>query len=236
MDFSKRSTVEEHMDNPILDKESYKKAYKDINRCNTLLGGSDITIKAIRKLIDENPQKSYTIMDMGCGDGHMLRLIAKRFRGRDIKLHLVGIDLRDDVITVAREASQDFPEILFQEADILDLTQVQDCDILLCTLTMHHFEEADIKTFGRRFGELAKLGVVINDLQRSKVAYHLFKLFSFFFVKTKIAKEDGLISISKSFRRHELQQIADTIEGLRHTITWKWAFRYLWTMQPLQAQ
>ena len=46
--------------------------------------------------------------------------------------------------------------------------------------------------------ELAKIGIVINDLQRSGLAYYLFKLFSLIFIKTDVAKIDGLISISNS--------------------------------------
>lgn len=233
MDFTKRSKVEEHMDNPNLDKESYKKAYQDINRCNVLLGGTSITIKAVKKLMNTRPKKSYTIFDMGCGDGHMLRSISQAFKNQDVELNLVGIDLSDNVIAIAQEASKDFPNILFQKSDIMDLKNVQNCDILLCTLTMHHFEDDEIKKFGKRFGELAEVGVIINDLQRSKLAYRLFKVFGFFFIKTQIAKEDGLISISKSFRKNELQQLATSLTGLRHTIRWKWAFRYLWTMEPI---
>jgi len=233
MDFTKRSRVEEHMDNPNLDKESYKKAYLDINRCNTLLGGTTITLKAIRNFIHLCPKKSYTIYDMGCGDGHMLRKIAETFENKGFSLKLIGIDLREDVIAIAQENSSRYPNITFLKADIMDLQKVEPCDILLCTLTMHHFEEKDIEKFATRFGELAKIGVIINDLQRSKLAYFLFKLFSLFFIKTQIAKEDGLISISKSFRKQELHQLAQSVSGLKHTIQWKWAFRYLWTMKPI---
>lgn len=183
--------------------------------------------------MNTRPKKSYTIFDMGCGDGHMLRSISQAFKNQDIELNLVGIDLSDNVIAIAQEASKDFPNILFQKSDIMDLKNVQNCDILLCTLTMHHFEDDEIKKFGKRFGELAEVGVIINDLQRSKLAYRLFKVFGFFFIKTQIAKEDGLTSISKSFRKNELQQLATSLTGLRHTIRWKWAFRYLWTMEPI---
>lgn len=224
------------MDDPNLDRESYKKAYHDINRCNTLLGGANITLKAIKKLMHSHPKKSYTIFDMGCGDGYMLRKVSQEFENQDVDLKLIGIDLRDDVIAIAEEASCSFPNISFQKSDIMNLNRVQNCDILLCTLTMHHFEDDEIEKFATRFGELAKIGVIINDLQRSKLAYGLFKLFSFFFIKTQIAKEDGLISISKSFHKKELQRLADKISGLKHTIEWKWAFRYLWTMEPIQIR
>jgi len=235
MDFSKRSRVQEHMDNPTLDQESYRKAYLDINRCNRLLGGMGITLNAIKKLIAKHPQDSYTIYDMGCGDGFMLRHIASSLQNESFNLKLVGIDLRDDVIAIAQEASLDFPEIEFRKADILTLRSFEGCDILLCTLTMHHFEEPEIDVFLKKFVDLSKLGTVINDLERSRLSYRLFKLFSFFFIKTEIAKDDGLISISKGFKKIELTQLAKPIKNAHHTISWKWAFRYLWVLEPKLA-
>lgn len=235
MDFSERSTVEEHMDNPNLDRESFRTAYLDINRCNSLLGGMSITIKAIKSLMKKHPQKSYTIFDMGCGDGFMLRKIAKTFENEAIGLSLVGIDLREDILSIARSASVDYGSIEYRKANILELHKVEKCDILLCTLTMHHFEEKNILRFIQKFSELAKLGTIVNDLQRSKLAYHLFELFSFFFLRTTIAKEDGLISISKGFRKLELDKMATRFKKMHHTIEWKWAFRYLWVMEPLQS-
>ncbi|NAY90914.1 methyltransferase domain-containing protein [Muricauda sp. JGD-17] len=234
MDFSNRSLVEEYLDDPNLEKESFRKAYLDINRCNTLLGGTAITLKAIKDLIECHPKKSYTIYDMGCGDGHLLREVAKKFKNTGITLNLVGFDLRDDVIQLARDSSQSYQSISFKKADILSLDEVPDCDILLCTLTMHHFEEKEILKFIEIFSELAKVGVIINDLQRSKSAYFLFHVFSLFFIKSTIAKRDGLISISKGFRKLELKRMADNLKNVHHTITWKWAFRYLWVMKPMQ--
>lgn len=235
MNFSIRSTAEEYLDDPNLEKEYFRRAYLDINRCNTLLGGTAITVKAIKRLITNNPKESYTIYDMGCGDGHLLREVSKRFKGTGIKLHLVGFDLRDDVIQLAEDASKSYDDIKFRKADILSLNENQKCDILLCTLTMHHFEEAEIHSFMKKFSQLAQIGVIINDLQRSKLAYFLFHIFSFFFVKSTIAKRDGLTSISKGFRKFELKKMADNLKNAHHYITWKWAFRYLWVMKPLQS-
>ncbi len=234
MDFSSRSTVEEHMDDPNLEKESFRKAYLDINRVNTLLGGTNITIKAIKDLMRIHPKKSYTIYDMGCGDGHLLREVAKAFADSDIKLNLVGFDLSEDILQLAREGSQSYDSISFKKANILTLGGLPHCDILLCTLTMHHFLEEDILLFIKKFLGLAELGVVINDLERSKLAYVLFKIFSFFFVKSTIAKRDGLISVSKGFRKLELKQMASNFKNVHHNIAWKWAFRYLWVMRPIQ--
>ena len=234
MYFSSRSEAKEQLDNPELDQESLRKAYLDINRCNTMLGGTTITLNSIAKLIKKHPKKSYTIYDIGCGDGHMLRQIANRFENEDVQLNLVGIDIREDILAIARNASKGYKAIEFKEVDVLALGKKQKCDILLCTLTMHHFSEEEMGEFLKKFSELAQLGIIINDLERSKLAYVLFKFFRHFLIKTRIAKSDGLISIQKGFLKPELKRMATSLNELYHTIEWKWAFRYLWVMEPIK--
>jgi hypothetical protein len=96
---------------------------------------------------------------------------------------------------------------------------------------MHHFKDEDILKFMRQFIKLSSIGIVINDLQRSRLAYYLFQIFSLIFIKTKVAKIDGLISISKGFRKQDLEAFANTLKGVSHAIKWKWAFRYVWVLR-----
>nr|WP_299345449.1 methyltransferase domain-containing protein [Allomuricauda sp.] len=231
MDFSLRSTVDEMMDNPNMEVATLKEAYQDINRCNYLLGGDKITINGVWDLVKTSKKESYTILDMGCGDGTMLRKLSDFLSKKNIQHKMWGVDLRDDVLTIAREQSPQYPHIEFKKIDILEVDSSFGCDILINTLTMHHFEEEKLEEFLGQFVKLAKVGVVINDLQRSKWAYHLFKIFSFFLIRTKVAKYDGLVSISKGFTKKELVQLSKKIPNVIHTIKWKWAFRYVWIMR-----
>ncbi|MEM0932906.1 MAG: methyltransferase domain-containing protein [Bacteroidota bacterium] len=236
MDFSVRSRVDEMMDNPKMELPTLKKAYKDINRCNTLLGGESITIAGVWEIIKVDQKKSYTILDMGCGDGTMLRKLCLFLRKKGIPHQMTGIDLRNDVLQIASQNSTDFPEITFRKMDILKADETFSCDIIINTLTMHHFDEDRIDAFLNQFVKLANVGIVINDLHRSKLSYFLFKIFSFFFIQTHVAKVDGLISISKGFTKKDLYRLANNIPNVTHNIRWKWAFRYLWTMQINQSR
>ncbi|KQC29063.1 methyltransferase domain-containing protein [Flagellimonas eckloniae] len=231
MDFSVRSRELELMDNPDMGFDTLSDAYADINRCNRLLGGESITINAVWNLVKLDIKKSYTILDMGCGDGTMLRKLSTFLSEKGVSHSMTGIDLRDDVLHIASQKSLDFSNIEFMKVDILKADSSLSCDILINTLTMHHFEEERIDAFLNKFVSLAKVGVVINDLQRSRLAYSLFQVFGFFFIKTDLAKYDGLVSISKGFRKHELIALSKKIPSVMHEIKWKWAFRYVWVMK-----
>ena len=233
-DLSKRSTEPELMDDFRDGLDSLRVIFDDINRVNRLLGGNSITINAVAKLIGDNPKHSYTIVDMGCGDGTMLREVAKYCHKNNIQVRLIGIDLNNEALQLAEEAAIPYPEIEYRHEDILQLdTKEFHCDILINTLCMHHFTNVQLTTFLRKFVELAKIGIVINDLQRSGLAYYLFKLFSLIFIKTKVAKIDGLISISKGFVKTELLTYTKNLPSVTHQIEWKWAFRYQWVIKKI---
>ena len=85
----------------------------------------------------------------------------------------------------------------------------------------------------KQFVKLAQVGVIINDLHRSKIAYLLFRLFSRIFIKSHVAKNDGLVSIASGFKKEELKIFAQQLKLAHSEITWKWAFRYLWLIKTL---
>ena len=65
-------------------------------------------------------------------------------------------------------------------------------DIVLCTLTLHHFKDDEINYLIQTFYSNARMGIVINDLHRSAIAYHLFRALCFVFRLNKMSREDGV--------------------------------------------
>ena len=231
MNFLLRSREKERMDNPDLGKDVLAPVFNDIDRANRLLGGNKITIRALHQMLKEDPDREFTILDVGCGAGAMLRALAQFSRDKGYKVKLVGVDLSEQAVSLAREMSMDFPEIRYLNQNILELKEEMSCDIVLCTLTLHHFSNEEIVEILKKFLAVSKIGIIINDLQRSKLAYGFFKVFSAIFIRTKIAKHDGLVSIKSGFTLKELRKLSASISGVQHTIKWCWAFRYAWIMR-----
>ncbi len=235
MDFSIRHRENELMDDSGLSADALRNTYADIDRANRLLGGDRGVLEAIEDLVSENPKEQYSIIDIGCGNGAILRKVCQFFRKKGLKVKLLGIDLNDKAIVLAKEASKDFTEISYQVVDVLqrefiDLKQ----DLVISTLTMHHIPEDKIPAFLIKLTNMACFGIIINDLQRSRSAYYLYRLFSAIFIKTKIAKNDGLVSIRSGFTKKELFQYSRGFSRFNHSIRSKWAFRYVWVMRVKQ--
>lgn len=230
---SSRSGKTEIMDDFELQGEALEKTLRDLENINSWLGGNRVTLGGIRKILKDHPkQQKIHIADIGCGNGAMLRKIATWGRAKGYNFQLTGIDANEHAVEIARRNSEAYPEISFKTINIFSPEfQKEKFDIFLCTLTLHHFPTDKIVRLMEDFYGRAKIGVVINDLHRSKAAYYLFQVFCCVFIRNEIARKDGLVSILRSFKRQDLKKLASRLPAQKQEISWKWAFRYRWIIQ-----
>jgi 2-polyprenyl-3-methyl-5-hydroxy-6-metoxy-1,4-benzoquinol methylase len=230
-----RSTAPEIMDDFALDGEVLKNALDKIAKINQLLGGNKLTIQGIQYLINKTPDTNeIVIIDIGCGNGDMLREIANYGKSVTINFRLIGIDANNFTIEHAKKLSVDYPNISFECQDVFDEVFAKiKYDIALCTLTLHHFKDAEIVQLVTVFNDNSRIGIVINDLQRSALAYRLFQIVCFIFRLNSMSRNDGLVSILRGFKKSELQQYCQQINLKNYTIQWKWAFRYQWIIEKV---
>ena len=231
VDTSHRSSEMEIMDDFTMEGVLFRDTLDKLEIINRFLGGNSVTINGLKKLLENQPKnKTITIVDLGCGNGDILRDISKFGRKNNYSFKLIGIDANLAATEYAKELSKEYSELSFKTMDILSEDfKKQSYDVVLCTLFLHHFKNEDLISFLKTTTEKAKIGVVVNDLHRHKLAYYLFKLIGFF-IKNKMVKQDGLISILRAFKRKDLENIAKEIK-VHFSIEWKWAFRYLWVLK-----
>ena len=231
VDTTMRSDATEIMDDFTLEGELFRDTLDKLETINRLLGGNGVTINGIKKLIQDQPKdKKITIVDLGCGHGDILRDVAKFGRKKGYTFQLIGIDANQDAIDYANELSTEYPELSFQPIDIFSEDfQELDFDVVLCTLFAHHFKDDELISFFKPTLKNAKLGIVVNDLHRHKLAYYLFKIIGLF-VKNRMVREDGLTSILRAFKKQDLEKLSKKLNA-KASIQWKWAFRYQWILQ-----
>lgn len=230
VDTSQRTLAPEIMDDFRMEGETLRTTLDQIALVNQLLGGNSITLEGVNMLMENVPPgKEVTIADIGCGNGDMLRTLARMARKNGWRVKLIGIDANGYTANYAAVLSAQYPEITYYCIDILDdrFREMQ-YDIVLCTLTLHHFEDRQITKLMSVFRRNAAIGIVINDLHRSALAYRLFQVFSRLAGMGRMAKEDGLVSILRGFKRKEIEELSRKLNFNQYTLRWKWAFRYQW--------
>ncbi|PSL45317.1 methyltransferase family protein [Chitinophaga niastensis] len=230
-----RSLAPEMMDDFCMEGELLIETLNKIAQINRTLGGNSITVKGVAALIKNIPaDKEITIADIGCGNGDMLRQLADFGKKNNRQLQLIGVDANSATVTHARELSEQYPSIRYHCQDIMQPPfQASNYDIILCTLTLHHFKQEEIRKLMAMFRKQAKIGIVINDLHRSVLAYRLFQLICFVFRLNKMVKQDGQVSILRGFKKKELHHLSKELNIGRYSLQWKWAFRYQWIINNL---
>lgn len=227
---NKRSNKTEIMDDFALEGEVLRDALDKIASINQLLGGNLLTLHSVQKLVHSIPmQQEITIVDVGCGNGDMLRVLADYGLKNNYNFKLIGIDANNFTINHAQKLSEKYKNISFQCEDVFGkpFEEIK-YDIILCTLTLHHFKNKEIIQLMSRFYANSKVGIVINDLHRSALAYRLFQGLCFVFQLNSMSREDGLTSILRGFKKQDLVEISKKLKFNNYTIQWKWAFRYQW--------
>jgi hypothetical protein len=227
-----RSAQKEIMDDLEMRGEELEKTLQDLDKVNRWLGGNKITLQGVEKLLKNatlgTPVK---IIDVGCGNGSVLKEVARLGRETGQEFELTGIDANRNAREIAEKNLSSYPEVSFKGMDVFsEEFKPLEADIILCTLTLHHFSNEEIKKLMKVFVQKAKIGVVINDLKRSRRAYYLFKVFCLAFGIREINRKDGLTSILRSFKKEELQALGKDLEPSRQEINEKWAFRYQWIL------
>lgn len=233
VDTSKRSDAPEIMDNFNLEGEELRDALDKIASINRLLGGNKVTLQGLELLLKSNAvtKREITILDVGCGNGDMLRTLSNYAIKKRLNFKLVGIDANEFTIKHAQQLSVNYRDISYRCVDIFEeIKQPKTYDVILCTLTLHHFKDEEILTLMNAFNAQSTLGLVINDLHRSKIAYYLFTMLCFVFRLNKMSKDDGLVSILRGFKKQDFEYYSKLLNIKSYILKWKWAFRYQWVI------
>ena len=230
-----RTDEPEIMDDFAMEGEILRDALDKIAKINQLLGGNKLTLEGVKDLLPADAKdREIVIVDIGCGNGDMLRTLAEFGSEKNIKFKLLGIDANKFTISHAIKLSEKYKNISYSCQDIFDeeFREVK-YDIVLCTLTLHHFKDDEIVDLLQTFYSNASIGIVINDLQRSAIAYRLFQALCFVFNLNDMSREDGLTSILRGFKKEELVTFSKKLNFTHYKIHWKWAFRYQWIISKL---
>jgi len=202
IELDRRSDSKEYIDDPQLNAQVLRQTYQEMKNINTCTLGYWPTMSAVGYFLARYGRGRVTrILDIGCGDGEVLRRIDAYGRSRNFSLELTGIDLSQEVIAAA--VARTNPKINFIHGDILVHGDNKTYDLIINSLTMHHLTNQEIVTLMQWMTRHARIGWSISDLNRRAIAYYFIKYFVQLKKFNHVICHDAPLSVARSFRRRD---------------------------------
>jgi 2-polyprenyl-3-methyl-5-hydroxy-6-metoxy-1,4-benzoquinol methylase len=221
-DLRVRIDAEEQMDAIELDAATYAAILRDLAKVNRLTFSARPTLGFLRRIAQH--QRSISVLDVGFGAGDMLRSIARWGAANRIDLLLVGIDLNARSAPVATAMTPPRMAIDYRTGDYRDLAG-EGFDVVLSSFVTHHMRDPELIDFLRFMEAEAAAGWLVNDLRRSAFAHRGFPLLARVMGWHRIVREDGTLSIARSFREEDWGRLLAAAQIDAAQVVRRWPFR-----------
>lgn len=229
--FSHRSSQKELLDDSEIRTELLYQNLKELEIINHYLGGHAVSLKGLNE-IGFDKSKSYNIIDIGCGGGDSLKAIAEWAKLKGYKVHLTGIDLKQDCINYARNNCKEYNEIHFKCDDFRNaFSDPALINVVHASLFCHHFSETEIIEFIKLCSSNRTI-FLINDLERNSFAFYAIKIITTLFSKSVLVKNDAPISVLRGFKKAEWKSMLQQAGIKNYSVKNCWAFRHLVIAYP----
>jgi ubiquinone/menaquinone biosynthesis C-methylase UbiE len=203
------SDTVELLDGPLDDQAALAGNLRDLGRINRRLGGVDLSVAAIEALAAHRDE--LTLLDVGTGGADIPVALIDRARARGRRLRVVAIDSRPEVLSAAVLANPAITAIDDLELHVGDGRRLRypdrSFDIAHASLVVHHFEADDAAVLLREMARVARLGVVINDLDRSVAGWLGAWLIGHLLTRNRLTRHDAPLSVRRAYRVSELAHL-----------------------------
>ena len=210
--FRERKDELEHLDKGDYTPEEYEGCLVELRRINRLLGDARALRKSLWRAIREENSQGFSVLDVGAGSGELLRTIALWTRKEDESksARLVGLELNERAARSILEESRSFGNIHAVRGDALKLPFAGNTfDYAICSLFTHHFSNEAVVLILCEMKRVARRRIFVIDLHRHALAFYLYTTLGRLIFYNRLIREDGALSILRSFRPAELRELAE---------------------------
>jgi len=200
MTLAQRAHAEELMDADDLPLETYAKVVADLAKVNAVTMAARPTLAFLDRIAPDD--RALRILDVGFGDGDMLRRIRRWADKRGRAVDLVGVDLNPRSEVAATRHTPEALRIDYMTGDYANLAGER-WDVVISSLVAHHMSHAQLIAFLRFMEAEAQRGWFVNDLHRHGFAYRGYPLLARIAGWHRIVRLDGTLSIARSYRPDE---------------------------------
>ena len=124
---------------------------------------------------------------------------------------MVALDSRAEVLAAAAHANpavRTTPGLTLQVGDGRSIPYPdRSFDIVHASLVLHHLSEADARAFIAEMGRVARLGIIVNDLSRSRLAWVGAWVMAHTLTRNRFTRHDAPLSVRRAYLPAEAWQL-----------------------------
>jgi len=211
--FRHRSYELENLDKGTYTPEEYEGCIVELQRVNEWLGDAKVVRETLLADIEAAHVKEFSVLDVGAGSGELLRVAAKWARETNLRGFFVGLELNARSAKAILEESSEYARIASVHADGFKLPFADGAfDYVMQSLTLHHFDERGAVEILREMTRVAARAICVIDLHRNPIAYYFYTTVARLFLHNRLLREDGALSILRSFTPEELAEVGRRAE------------------------
>jgi len=201
-----------------------RQSLRNIARANRWFGGLAAVIVGVDRLLEGRTPASLSLLDVGTGSGDIPRALRARWTARGTQVRILGVERHQAAAEMAQRSG-----LLAVVGDGLSLGfKSRSVDVVLLSQIAHHFDEAGVIGLAREAARVARIGVVVADLRRSRLARAGFRIGAALLGFDAITRVDGMTSLDRGFDDLELTTLIRRA-GFEPRVTAHWGSRLVAT-------
>ena len=182
---------------------------RDIRRVNHLLGGTRTVLRHLPDLVASLPAaRPVTVLDLATGSADIPVAISAWAKCHGRPISITASDSSDDMLAIAAEHVAGDPAITLacHDARAVPLPD-KGFDLVVCSLSLHHFPPAEAVAVLREMDRLARAGFILNDLRRSNVGFAAAWVASRLTTRNRLTRNDAPLSVRRAYTPAELADL-----------------------------
>jgi len=211
----RRECRPELMDRPGADPTQLDRSLRDLREVNRWLGGRATAVGRVLDIARRVPSRPVRVLDTGTGGADIPLALSVAARRLGLPVTITATDLHPTTLAFAGRVTAGDPSITVMPADLLALPFADGAvDIAMCCTTLHHFDGDEALLALRELGRVARWGVVVTDLARSRPALlGAGLLAATVWRRRPITRHDGPVSVRAAFTPRELRDLGELAFG-----------------------
>ncbi len=205
-----RSQQQEWLDADDIPVRDFHQNLDDLRWLNRYLGSHWLLLTAFQRVWRKAGCPNHLrVLDVGTGAGDIPEVLMRWGERRGVHLAVVAVDNHRGVLQYMRSVQHLPPSVTFVQADGLCLPfRARTFDVVVCSTMLHHLDWQQGITLLHNMAAVARYGVVVNDLVRSRLHYYAARLVLSVIPCHHVTRHDGPLSVLRAYSVGEVREMA----------------------------